>query len=1048
MNDPRHSTLRRTAAGLLLAVVLAAPSVGRADPPDAAEQPFPVEHEMFGVRQPREGDHAHFGHVGVTGLMLRFHPGRVLRVERVLPDTPAVGRFSPGDVIAGVNGIALEGNNAYIVLGASLTEAEAGDGRLAFDVRDGDTGEARTVTIEIPVLGAYTETWPMNCRKSEIIINRAAEYYANRRLYAGGGHDEEIRPDDMQTHGVGGALAALFLLSTGDDQYLPRVKEYVDHLASNIEGIGAHTWNNGYNGILVAEYYLRTGDETALPVLQYYVDDARDRQYYGVGWGHWGRSVSPRYVGGGLMNPAGAQLATTLLLAKECGVDVDDETLLGTLRYWYRFVGRGTVPYGDHRGEGGLGSNGKDGMVAAMMQVASGAQGNVEIYRQARDHLTMTTLTGYPSLVAGHGDDGRGDGIWRGIVSAYSLDARPEEYHAVMNRLRWWFDLSRRPDGGIGMAMNNRFDDVGSGAGLALAYTAPRRTLRITGAPPSPHARPFTLPEHLWGREADRVFHSVEHGARYHAAGEEEPIHVPARLLGSGYADPAAEVMDRPIAPILRNVHHKRYMIRAQAGKVLLRIGALDEIEKLLDDPDPRVRRAGLDGLTDYRYWFAIGRNPARSDQVTPAMIASIRRMLTDPEEALFVIDGALMALSRARPEIIAENLPQVMPWTAHEEWWIRQSAFTALNGVAQDEALLPRVLPTMVEMLNNEDRAQARAGMQHQIAMVLRRNPADGPVGARALAGLLQAVEETLIRPDPRSGEGRYYVTEAALAALQESPANALAVADAFQRRFPQLQPGDIEQVTRRLLQAREDLPEDVRAALTARLTGDYRREFLRVLEADAAAAPLDTLLALVQLERPEVDWQVLGDRDPAERVWRFTSFAPAPEDELPYHMGRRFRDVTWPEPLQGWYDPDFTATGWETGRAPIGKGEFRGRGRDGITLDNRSAWGDGEFIVLRGEFEIEDPGAYDFFRLRVLANQGFRVYLNGRDIHTYIWWNNNPEYRAIRLGSDHAGHFRAGTNLLAVYANAGVVEGELVGQIDAYLEGLKKADLTGQGE
>ena len=65
------------------------------------------------------------------------------------------------------------------------------------------------------------------------------------------------------------------------------------------------------------------------------------------------------------MNPASAQILTTLLLAKECGADVDEKTLLGCLRFFYRFTGHGTVPYGNDRAEGGLGSNGKDSMLAA-----------------------------------------------------------------------------------------------------------------------------------------------------------------------------------------------------------------------------------------------------------------------------------------------------------------------------------------------------------------------------------------------------------------------------------------------------------------------------------------------------------------------------------------------------------------------------------------------------------------------------------------------------------------------------------------------------------
>jgi hypothetical protein len=43
------------------------------------------------------------------------------------------------------------------------------------------------------------------------------------------------------------------------------------------------------------------------------------------------------------MNPAAAQVVTTLLLAKECGVNVDEPTLLRSLQFFYRFAGHGTV---------------------------------------------------------------------------------------------------------------------------------------------------------------------------------------------------------------------------------------------------------------------------------------------------------------------------------------------------------------------------------------------------------------------------------------------------------------------------------------------------------------------------------------------------------------------------------------------------------------------------------------------------------------------------------------------------------------------------------
>lgn len=93
-----------------------------------------------------------------------------------------------------------------------------------------------------------------------------------------------------------GALTALFLLSTGDDQYLPAVKAYFDDFPDEVEKIGDHTWNNGYNGIVAGEYYLRTGDKSVLPILQFFVDDAERRQFFGVGWKHWGDEIKPHYM--------------------------------------------------------------------------------------------------------------------------------------------------------------------------------------------------------------------------------------------------------------------------------------------------------------------------------------------------------------------------------------------------------------------------------------------------------------------------------------------------------------------------------------------------------------------------------------------------------------------------------------------------------------------------------------------------------------------------------------------------------------------------------
>jgi hypothetical protein len=987
--------------------------------------------QLYGSR-PAINKEKYFGQVGVTGLDVRIYEGVAVTVEGTTPGTPAAGKFKKGDVIVGINGVALRGKNPYVTLGKALTKAEATDGRMVFEVRSGSGQAVKKIAVVIPVLGAYGETWPLSCGKSETIIRQAAEYYAG---------DEGAGRTHFKGHGMPGGLACLFLLSTGDDRYLPRVKAYFDGLGKNVKGIGDHTWNNGYNGIACAEYYLRTGDKSALPILQYYCDNAKERQYFGVGWTHWGRGISPGYVASGLMNPAGAQIVTTLLLAKECGVKVDEQTLLGALRQWYRFVGHGTVPYGDHRGEGGLGSNGKDGMAAAMMQIAACAGGDVAIYRQARDYLAMSTITSYPKLVQGHGDEGRGDGIWRGVASAYMLDIDPGDYHVAMDRLQWWYDLSRRPSGGLGMATCQRFDDLGSGAGVALAYTAPLKTLRITGAPRSKHAVDFTLPERLWGRETDLAFHSIEHGKPYYAYGGDEPVHVPYYKFGGAYRKAADGLDGVSREEMLKNVHHKRYMIRAQAAKALRRVGAFGELEKLLRDKDPRVRRAALDGLTDYRYWFAMGKDPIKTEDMSQGMIAALKTMIGDPDEALYVVDGALMAMSRAPVQAIADSLPQILPWTTHEDWWLRQSSFLALNGAAKDDALLPKVLPTMVGMLVNEYRTQAREGMQNHLTRLLRTHKPDSTIGREIVGALKRAAKEGEILSGLRAGEGAHNVARAVTACLSEAPGSAVDVAAIVKARFSELETRKLSPLVDAFLAALDKLPDTGRVTLTGTLYNDYRRELIRRMEAGEEGVPLDTILSLTKLKSPELGWQTLGRTKPADRTWRFTSFEPQSKDALHPREKKRFRNVTLPKGLEGWHDPEFDAGEWQSGKAPVGKGLFK-RGR--TSFANQSTWGDGEFLLMRTTFEV-DSLDYDFYRISVLANQGFRIYLNGRGVHTYIWWKDDPHYRPIGLGPGEQKHLKKGVNVLAVYANAAYPKGEAVGQIDVRLEGLRKSDLLG---
>ena len=190
------------------------------------------------------------------------------------------------------------------------------------------------------------------------------------------------------------------------------------------------------------------------------------------------------------------------------------------------------------------------------------------------------------------------------------------------------------------------------------------------------------------------------------------------------------------------------------------------------------------------------------------------------------------------------------------------------------------------------------------------------------------------------------------------------------------------------------------------------------------------------------ENHWKPLGKPLPEERLWRFTTIdATEKKDRLKEYTDRRFRDIALPAGMENWFMPDFDDSKWTQGKAPIGKGIWK---HSGITLDKfPSQWGDGEFLLMRTTFEVEDLN-FESYRIANLARQGFHVYLNGAKIHTYIWWQDKPIYGSIVLEKEQIQYLRKGRNVLAVYANDqyGQNSPERYGAIDMRIEGIAKAD------
>jgi hypothetical protein len=216
-------------------------------------------------------------------------------------------------------------------------------------------------------------------------------------------------------------------------------------------------------------------------------------------------------------------------------------------------------------------------------------------------------------------------------------------------------------------------------------------------------------------------------------------------------------------------------------------------------------------------------------------------------------------------------------------------------------------------------------------------------------------------------------------------------------------------------------------------------RREYDRILDTS------HSMTAEGRIDRDskwEAYWQPIDKTEPEDRTWRFIAFDPQREqDKLKEYVDRRFRDVTLPEGMEDWYVADFDDSQWTVGKAPVGKGVWR---RGGKTVKNISDWGQGEFLLMRTTFDLSDDLDYEAYRLSVLARQGFHVYLNGHKIHTYIWWKNEPYYRAIRLTERETQHLKKGANVLAVYANDqyGRDSDERYGSLDASIEGITRAN------
>lgn len=970
---------------LIVAMVLGSLTVAHAQ--DYYKHPNP----LFSKRpDPAQSVHhlTGFGPVGMSLDLMK--PNFIIKVKAIEPGSPAekTGKLKPGMIIHAINGEALADIDPRIQLGNMITQAEAADGRMRMVVSDEPDGATREVVVKLQALGRYSETWPLNCPKSDRIVRRFADYLT--------------QPDSNKGFAD---IGMLFLLSTGDDKYLPTVRDWAREVAK--QKAGGYGWSIGYGRLALAEYYLRTGDRAVLPAIQATADHAVTMENFG-GWANKGALGSPTYGGGGgHLNASGALVPAFLFLARECGATIDDETLLRVLGHWYRYAGRGNVPYGNGRPERGYTDNGKNGKLAFSMAAAAALtpDGENSVYARARDTCALFSFYSTSYMLHGHTGGGIGE-IWRSSAMGLLHDKRPALYRDFMDQRRWHYEMSRKHDGTFRILGGERYDNVEWGAGYALTYTVPRRTLRITGAPPTKFSRPYQLPKRPWGTAEDDDFESIESIA--HPDGTRPDFSKDILELGGGMAMlriAAGKMADEQLHKYIR---HPQLTARTYFADQIVQRGE-GFVLGLLRDDDARLRRLALDAVAG-----------SKGKLMTSGIFHRIIAVISDPAESWFVKDRALQLTGSASADQVAPHIDAILPYLRHEEWWLQNAALTAVTPVATDERCYRKVLPAMGRLLET-NRLYNVLGPLRWGALPDALRDAPPPVAALAKKELKEAYtsyvkfEHALPSVESRVNQT---MNEEMARTLVKLPGGFDMLFDITQQLYPDRAlpyealylEADPELFSPKLKQA---VGEIIRTRLIPRYLAKSRSYLMRERVNEEIKwnfyyrePRVEGLVRLYhRIGVNDYDWHDFGP-DMAKMTWHYHSFDP-PEKQ-PWddpRRDRRYRPVTVPKGMEDWHKPAFDPAkhGWKLGGQPFGatNGRLAGATIDGSRTSTRpgkcahdfcrhdmpmkTLW-EKEAMLLRGTFKF--PVFREGYRYRMVmggmshvgAGEGFKVYLNGK--------------------------------------------------------------------
>jgi hypothetical protein len=595
-----------------------------------AKSPFPENTPVPDLTRVVIQDTSHtyyLGPIGARGWIYKFGSyatpddfeayfcndlARQILITSVEKGSPADGVLAPGDVILGTGGQPFAGNARRAIADAiDEAEREENGGKLrllrwrpaaAEDAGASTRAEGRseTVTLQLRVMGTFSDTAPYDCPKSEAIVTATA-----REILKTGLKDK--------LH-----IAALGLLATGDEANIAAVREFIrasriaapDMKLTVEKPRGMASWDWSYAAVLLGEYHQLTGDRDVLPALETYAVHIAKGQAICGSWGHKMADLdynngrpNGRLTGYGTLNQPGLICLLAMVVAEKCGIRHPEITrAIGRAGDFYGYyAGKGCIPYGHGQPlEYMLANNGMSGSAA----ISFALNGETDRAR----FFARLSAAAHGKTEIGH----TGPYFGAFLTPLGANVAGPETCAEFFKQHRWLHTLARKWDGGFVYqppggrwgGSSGKYYDMSSDGAYLMFYAAPRRQLLLTGRNSDPS---------LWLK------------------GDEAKAAVHASLIDYGKLD-----NERLIGLLGHPVPAVRRMAADALGS---REGDLvPSLTSMLANGSPEARIGAC---------HALGACGAKAATAAPALLA----VVGDPAADLWLRSRALTALRSIRPE-------------------------------------------------------------------------------------------------------------------------------------------------------------------------------------------------------------------------------------------------------------------------------------------------------------------------------------------------------------------------------------------------------------